>query len=176
MPNLTYKSRKHKKNSSLKISRPNSKKFANVLLEEGVCSNKIYVEEPLFSPFDGDETVSIDEFESLANEAPKRKVKAFRRRQIDPTTCERDYDSEEVEFMNALDEYKRKNGRMFPTCSEILEVIKSLGYVKQNADIVPIDIPAPEILHTPLAESKIPMFDSPTTQSQIVDWSDVLIA
>jgi len=53
-----------------------------------------------------------------------------RRRQIDPTTCERDYNTEEIEFMQALDTYKRKNGRMFPTCSEILEVIRGLGYVK----------------------------------------------
>lgn len=54
--------------------------------------------------------------------------KTQRRRQIDPTTCERDYSSDEIEFMQALDEYKRRSGRMFPTCSEILEVIRSLGY------------------------------------------------
>lgn len=30
--------------------------------------------------------------------------------------------------MRALDEYKRAHGRMFPTCSEILEVIRALGY------------------------------------------------
>ena len=58
----------------------------------------------------------------------RRKVP--RRRQIDPTTCERDYTSEEIEFMQALDIYKRANGRMFPTCSEILEVIRGLGYVR----------------------------------------------
>jgi hypothetical protein len=29
-----------------------------------------------------------------------------------------------------LDAYKRSSGRMFPTCSEILEVIKSLGYAQ----------------------------------------------
>jgi hypothetical protein len=64
--------------------------------------------------------------------APKleRREKVSRRRQIDPTTCERDYTETEVEFMNALDDYKRKSGRMFPTCSEVLEVIRSLGYVK----------------------------------------------
>jgi hypothetical protein len=55
---------------------------------------------------------------------------APRRRQIDPTTCERDYSDDEVEFMRALDSYKRAHGRMFPTCSEILEVIRGLGYVK----------------------------------------------
>lgn len=62
--------------------------------------------------------------------ALEKRQKVNRRRQIDPTTCERDYSTEEVEFMNALDEYKRKSGRMFPTCSEVLEVIRSLGYVK----------------------------------------------
>jgi hypothetical protein len=57
---------------------------------------------------------------------PRRKVE--RRRQIDPTTCERDYTVEEIEFMRAMDEYKRKAGRQFPTWSEVLEVLKSLGY------------------------------------------------
>lgn len=60
----------------------------------------------------------------------ERRKKVNRRRQIDPTTCERDYNDNEVEFMNAMDEYKRANGRMFPTCSEVLEVIRGLGYAK----------------------------------------------
>ena len=60
----------------------------------------------------------------------ERRVKVARRRQIDPTTCERDYNQDEIEFMQALDAYKRANGRMFPTCSEILEVIRALGYVR----------------------------------------------
>jgi hypothetical protein len=51
-----------------------------------------------------------------------------RRRMIDPTTCERDYGPDELEFMQALDRYKRTSGRMFPTCSEVLEVLRSLGY------------------------------------------------
>jgi hypothetical protein len=53
-----------------------------------------------------------------------------RRRQIDPTTCERDYSSPEVEFMRAMDDYKRRSGRPFPTWSEVLEVVMSLGYRK----------------------------------------------
>lgn len=56
--------------------------------------------------------------------------KADRRRQIDPTTCERDYSGCEVEFMRAMDDYKRKSGRPFPTWSEVLEVLMSLGYRK----------------------------------------------
>src|SRR4051812_26457503 len=59
----------------------------------------------------------------------ERRVKVARRRQIDPTTCEREYNDEEINFMQALEAYKRANGRMFPTCSEILEVVRDLGYV-----------------------------------------------
>ena len=52
------------------------------------------------------------------------------RRKIDPSTCEREYSEDEVEFMNALNLYKDRNGRPFPTCSEMLEVLLRLGYVK----------------------------------------------
>ena len=62
----------------------------------------------------------------------ERRAKVQRRRQIDPTTCERDYSEDEVEFMRALDDYKRRSGRMFPTCSELLEVLRGLGYAKQS--------------------------------------------
>jgi len=61
---------------------------------------------------------------------PERRAKVQRRRQIDPTTCEREYNDEEILFMQALEAYKRANGRMFPTCSEILEVVRGLGYVR----------------------------------------------
>jgi hypothetical protein len=63
----------------------------------------------------------------------ERRKKVNRRRQIDPTTCERDYSDDEVQFMNALEQYKRASGRMFPTCSEVLEVVRSLGYVRLSA-------------------------------------------
>jgi len=72
---------------------------------------------------------------SLTNVEKRAKVE--RRRQIDPTTCERDYSQDECEFMQAMEAYKRKNGRMFPTCSEVLEVIRSLGYSKPIVDTVP---------------------------------------
>lgn len=62
----------------------------------------------------------------------RKQGKTDRRKQIDPTTCDRDYSGEELEFMRAMDDYKRQNGRMFPTCSEILEVIRSLGYTKPS--------------------------------------------
>jgi len=68
----------------------------------------------------------------------ERRDKVQRRRQIDPTTCERDYSNDEIEFMQAMDAYKRANGRMFPTCSEILEVLRGLGYER-------VGIPNPNV-------------------------------
>lgn len=53
-----------------------------------------------------------------------------RRRQVDPTTCERDYSLEEVEFMSNMDLYKRLAGRQFPTWTEVLEVLHAMGYRK----------------------------------------------
>ncbi len=37
---------------------------------------------------------------------------------------------EELELMHAMDEYKRRSGRMFPTWCEVLEVLQELGYRK----------------------------------------------
>lgn len=97
------------------------------------------------TPRDGEQAATDD-----SSKAPQleRRKKVSRRRQIDPTTCERDYTDQEVEFMNALDDYKRKSGRMFPTCSEVLEVIQSLGYVKLS----PAELNAG--VHGPAASAK----------------------
>jgi hypothetical protein len=70
--------------------------------------------------------------------APRRQVE--RRRLIDPTTCERDYSGDEIEFMKAMDEYKRTSGRMFPTWSEVLEVVRGLGYAKPE-HALPVEQP-----------------------------------
>jgi hypothetical protein len=68
---------------------------------------------------------------ALENRGGKdRRQLGERRRQIDPTTCERDYTDEEIHFMRAMDQYKRENRRPFPTWSEVLEVLLALGYRK----------------------------------------------
>lgn len=63
----------------------------------------------------------------------EQELEGERRRQVDPTTCEKDYSEEEIIFMKAMDQYKRANRRPFPTWSEVLEVIRSLGYRKTEA-------------------------------------------
>lgn len=37
---------------------------------------------------------------------------------------------EQFEFLMAIDEYRKKNERSFPTWTEVLEVVKALGYRK----------------------------------------------
>jgi hypothetical protein len=64
----------------------------------------------------------------VAMEHRKRERRGERRRQVDPTTCERDYTDDEISFMRAMDQYKRDNRRPFPTWSEVLEVLFALGY------------------------------------------------
>ncbi len=65
-----------------------------------------------------------------ARRAAQARQVSGRRRLIDPATCERDYSGDELEFMQAMQEYKQRSGRMFPTWSEVLEVLLELGYAK----------------------------------------------
>jgi hypothetical protein len=62
--------------------------------------------------------------------ASQARNESGRRRLVDPTTCERDYSAAEMEFMKAIQIYKQQSGRNFPTWSEVLEVLQSLGYQK----------------------------------------------
>jgi hypothetical protein len=57
-----------------------------------------------------------------------------RRRLVDPTTCDRDYTEAEREFLLAMQDYKQSSGRMFPTWSEALEVLRGLGYEKASSE------------------------------------------
>jgi hypothetical protein len=53
---------------------------------------------------------------------------------------------EQFEFIMAVDQYKKLNSRPFPTWTEILEILKALGYrkvaepcsLKQLQDITPV--------------------------------------
>ncbi len=68
-----------------------------------------------------------------ATRAANARQVSGRRRFVDPTTSERQYSEAEMEFMMAMNEYKRRSGRMFPTWSEVLEVLQGLGYEKVSS-------------------------------------------
>jgi hypothetical protein len=87
-----------------------------------------------------------------ATRAANARQVSGRRRFVDPTTCERDYSPSEIEFMQAMQQYKQKSGRMFPTWSEVLEVLRSLGYEKPG--------------RTPMAVSKTPVAKAVTANAK----------
>ena len=45
---------------------------------------------------------------------------------------EGDLTLEEIEFVRAIDRYKQKFNRSFPTWSEVLAIVKELGYTKDS--------------------------------------------
>lgn len=54
-----------------------------------------------------------------------------RRRSDDRKAAEEGHMSDEqFDFLMAIDEYKRANSRPFPTWTEVLEIVKALGYRK----------------------------------------------
>ena len=70
--------------------------------------------------------------------ADQRRAKKERRRRIDPTTFEKQYTADEMEFMNAMQRFKEASGKSFPTHGEVLKVAVALGYRRV------IDDPEPE--------------------------------
>ena len=60
----------------------------------------------------------------------ERRAKKERRRRIDPTTFEKQYTDDELEFMNAMQRYKVQSGKSFPSHGDVLRVAFSLGYRK----------------------------------------------
>lgn len=45
-----------------------------------------------------------------------------------------DLAAEELEFINAINAFKRKSGRSFPTWSEVLQIVRELGYRRPDAE------------------------------------------
>ena len=58
---------------------------------------------------------------------------AFRRERRDSrgiSTDGSEYTPDEIEFLKAMEQYKREHRRPFPKWSEVLAVLRSLGYRK----------------------------------------------
>jgi hypothetical protein len=87
------------------------------------------IEQPESLGGHGGEWINRKATEQATRAANARQLSG-RRRFVDPTTCEREYSEAEMEFMMAMNEYKQRSGRMFPTWSEVLEVLRALGYEK----------------------------------------------
>jgi hypothetical protein len=67
----------------------------------------------------------------------ERRVGGDRRAQVDRRDPAKragnyDLDDETLEFIAAVNRFKTETGRSFPTWSEVLEIVRSLGYVKNS--------------------------------------------
>jgi hypothetical protein len=71
----------------------------------------------------------------------ERRIKKERRRRIDPTTFEKQYTEDEMEFMNAMQRFKVQTGKSFPSHGDVLKIAFELGYRK--ADSSDSDTPDP---------------------------------
>jgi hypothetical protein len=67
----------------------------------------------------------------------ERREKKERRKRIDPTTFEKQYTDDELEFMNAMQRFKELSGKSFPTYAEVIKVAVGLGYRKAIDDAPP---------------------------------------
>jgi hypothetical protein len=55
-------------------------------------------------------------------------------------TSEHVFSSEETDFLIAMDSYKRRTGKQFPTLSETLHVLRSLGYERKKPEPVSMEV------------------------------------
>jgi hypothetical protein len=86
----------------------------------------------------------------------ERRAKKERRRRIDPTTFEKQYTDDEIEFMNAMQHFKNQSGRSFPTYGEVLKVAYGLGYRKVLAQRPGATIDRPMVRVDRPAKSRVP--------------------
>lgn len=69
-----------------------------------------------------------------------------RRRSDDRRVAEEgEMNSEQFEFVMAVEAYKKVNKRLYPTWTEILEVLRQLGYRKVLPRTIKLDVPEPEL-------------------------------
>jgi len=74
----------------------------------------------------------------------RRRGPGRRRSDIRRQAEEGEMTDELLEFVMAIDDYKRVNNRPFPSWSEVFEVIRYLGYRKVAERAEHIDRPAPQ--------------------------------
>ena len=76
-----------------------------------------------------------------------------RRRSDDRRSAEEgEMNAEQFEFVMAIETYKKVNKRMYPTWTEVLEVVRQLGYRKvEHRDITMPNVPEPELTKAKVA-------------------------
>jgi len=63
--------------------------------------------------------------------------RAAEARQHPATMVSYTYDQDEVDYLVAVDQFKARTGRKFPTCADMLLIAKSIGFIRTTAS--PVD-------------------------------------
>jgi len=103
------------------------------------------------SGYEGDERRSGDD--RRTNTGLERRRGPGRRRSDDRKAAEEgEMTTEQFEFVMAIQTYKKVNKKMYPTWTEVLEVVRQLGYRKvEHRDIKLENVPEPELIKTKVA-------------------------
>lgn len=79
----------------------------------------------------------------------RRRGAGIRREEERRSAEEGEMTTEQFEFVMAIETYKKVNKKLFPTWTEVLEVIQSLGYRKVEPRSIRLEnVPEPEIIRT----------------------------
>lgn len=87
-----------------------------------------------------DSFVGVRALEQAQRAAFMRRGKNRKASQGHPATADLIYTEEELEFHAAIRAFQSDTGRKFSTWSEVLRVVRSLGYAKNHASC-PFDAP-----------------------------------
>jgi hypothetical protein len=74
--------------------------------------------------------MQVHEGEERRSNLERRRGPGIRRSEERKAAEEGQMNDEQFEFLMAIDNYKRKNNKPFPSWTEVLEVVKALGYRK----------------------------------------------
>ena len=97
------------------------------------------------SHYDGDERRSGEE-RRLSTGLERRRGPGRRRADDRREAEEGEMNSEQFEFIMAIETYKKVNKRIYPTWTEVLEVVRQLGYRKVKPRDIHLDnVPEPKI-------------------------------
>lgn len=96
--------------------------------------------------YDGPERRSSDGRNDRRCGLERRRGAGIRREEDRRSAEEGEMTAEQFEFIRAVEAYKRVNNKLFPTWTEVLEVVMQLGYRKcELRDIDLPNVPEPEL-------------------------------
>ena len=109
----------------------------------GINRRQLSAEE---SNYTGEERRVGEERRQATTGLERRRGPGRRRSDVRKAAEEGEMTAEQFEFVMAIETYKKVNKKMFPTWTEVLEVISQLGYRKvENRTITLPNVPEPEL-------------------------------